>query len=1038
MKGELEFEDELIHHLESIGGTKQWKYEPHIKTVDDLWKNFRTILERNNADKLKGIPLTENEFLQVKSVIANLRSPYEAGRWIYGMNGVTQVEINRDERNDGTGGEHVFLTVFDQDQIGAGNTTYQVVNQIKIPKVLPGRQNRRLDTTLLINGLPIIHIEEKFENHDAKEALNQIYQYIDEKVFTGIFSTVQIFVGITPYQALYMANTDTKSFNLDFAFQWQTEKDSKPVYDWRTFCNLMLSIPMAHKLATNYMILDGDIKHKNLMVMRPYQVYATKIVIEKLKNHIFGIDKQEVGYIWHTTGSGKTISSFKTAWLASRLPNVDKVIFLVDRIALTKQTYDNYNAYDPDTDEDNKSGVINDTVNTRELARKLYSKDRSNSILVTSIQKMNKQVHSKGFKATDKHIVFIVDEAHRSTNGQMLLDIKKAFPLSAWVGYTGTPTFDENLTFQAFGEPLHTYTIREAIADENVLGFKVDFENTLPEHELKGEVLPQLLKKKYPAWNEHEINDKIARMEPSEVDELIDSRLFDNNQNHVTAVVDDIFAKWRNRSNVSKYSAILTVHTGGNTPSIPMAMMYYYEFAKKNEERIAEGKEPLRVTVTFSQSKDNKEEQLDNNRGLREVMNNYNKMFNTSFDDTTVNEYFSDVMSRLRGEESGPKLDLVIVVNQLLTGYDAKKVNTLYVDRTLSGANLIQAYSRTNRIDNHHDKPFGRIVNYRWPEISKRLMDEALRVYARRESASVQEMLDSGEGDIMAEPFETVVTKTREILEQIAALTDNYSEVPPSEHERQVLVPLISRYNSNVSKLKQDEKFDYDNPQELLDTLNISRDEEIWITSTLIYGCPGHTAGNNRLDFSELDFQIEHISEVEVNYDYIADLLAQLINDVHDNKTDIEQTYQAFNRAVNQLEDRKEAEHLKATADAVMQGEQVVAESDYPVQGSDIHKIVHNHKDDSLRQEILAFKRKWGIVDIATANTLIKTMLQRHQLESDDLNSGDELSDLLNIAVKLYQTDSSDEEIRNLPKITYRNQFREAMKRFADSVALKY
>lgn len=284
----------------------------------------------------------------------------------------------------------MVLTVFKQDEGGAGDTTYQIVNQIRREHVQAGNPDRRFDTTLLINGLPIIHIEEKADRHDALEGLNQIRQYIGEGLFGDIYSTTQILIGMTPHDTRYMANTDARSFNTDFAFHWQNEADNSVVWEWRSFCDKMLSIPMAHYMATQYMILDGARDRKQLMVMRPYQVYATRRVIEKLRAHVFGTDPLEVGYVWHTTGSGKTVSSFKTAWLASRLPNVDKVVFLVDRRALTSQTYDNYAAYDPDTDDDNNGGVISDTRNTGDLRRRLKSTRSENNIIVTSIQKMGR------------------------------------------------------------------------------------------------------------------------------------------------------------------------------------------------------------------------------------------------------------------------------------------------------------------------------------------------------------------------------------------------------------------------------------------------------------------------------------------------------------------------------------------------------------------------------------------------------------------------------------------------------------------------
>ena len=259
---------------------------------------------------------------------------------------------------------------------------------------------------------------------------------------SDIYSTLQILVAITPNNVKYMANTTAEAFNKDFAFNWQRKSDNAIVRNWREFADSMLSIPMAHQMATNYMILDGTKNKEALKVMRPYQVYATQKVIDGLKRIDFEFGDNKVGYIWHTTGSGKTITSFKTAWLASRMPKIDKVVFLVDRIALTNQTTDNYRAYDPDAlmtamgsfDED-PSGSIRDTKSTADLSRKLKSKD--NGIIVTSVQKLDRLVKRPSFSAPDKNIVFIVDEAHRSTGGDSFKAIQKAFKRAAWVGYTG-------------------------------------------------------------------------------------------------------------------------------------------------------------------------------------------------------------------------------------------------------------------------------------------------------------------------------------------------------------------------------------------------------------------------------------------------------------------------------------------------------------------------------------------------------------------------------------------------------------------------
>ena len=555
-QSELKFELEVIDYLTKIGGVKQWEYKKGIKTTEQLWNNFKKILEQNNHARLDE-PLSVTEFNQVKKIISSINSPYQAGQFLYGVNGVSEIEIDLDD------GRHVFLTVFDQAQVGGGNTVYQVVNQIERPKVIDGKQNRRFDVTLLINGLPIVQIELKKALHNATEALNQMEQYIAEKQFSDIFSTLQILIAMTPFDIRYMANTTLQNFNRAFAFNWQDEETAHPVRSWQTFADKVLSIPMAHDLATRYMILDGTKNKESIKVMRPYQVYATKRVLDKVRKYNFKYDDGKLGYVWHTTGSGKTITSFKTAWLASRLPNVDKVIFLVDRIALTNQTADAYRAYDPVAGFEGKTGVVSDTANISDLHRKLTKKSDKN-IIVTSIQKMSRYVTKENFKPLDDNILFIVDEAHRSTgdgtqNEGMLETIRKALPTSAWVGYTGTPKFPE--TREIFGDLLHAYTIKEAIADKNVLGFKVEFKETIE-----------------------------PPKDPTEedIDDNIRGSVYDYSPEHVELVVEDIFDNWKERSNNRKYNALFTVHVGGNRPSTPRAWSILTNLWKKTVKETRE------------------------------------------------------------------------------------------------------------------------------------------------------------------------------------------------------------------------------------------------------------------------------------------------------------------------------------------------------------------------------------------------------------------------------------------------------------------
>ena len=709
-KPELQFEQEVIEYLTKIGGTKQWEYRHDIKTTKELWDNFKHILEKNNHDRLKGEKLSKMEFAQVKKVITEIDTPYKAGQFLYGVNGVSQAEVDLDN------GEHVILTVFDQAKVGGGDTVYQIVNQIKRPKVVDGKPNRRFDVTLLINGLPIIQIELKKALHSTTESLNQMKQYVAEKQYSGIYSTLQILIAMTPYQIKYMANTTLDSFNRAFAFEWQDEDDATPVRHWKEFADKVLSIPMAHDMATRYMVLDGTKNKESIKVMRSYQMLATKRVLDKVNKHDFSYDDGRLGYVWHTTGSGKTITSFKTAWLASRSPKVDKVVFLVDRIALTNQTADAYRAYDPVASFEGKTGVVSDTANVSDLQRKLTRKSDKN-IIVTSIQKMARYVARKSFKPLDKNILFIVDEAHRSTgNGvdenSMLESIRKAIPNSAWVGYTGTPIFannskksrkpKESKTHTIFGELLHAYTIKEAISDRNVLGFNVEFKETIE--------APK-----------DQSND--------EIDNNVRGSVYDNSEEHVELVVKDIFDHWKERSNDRKYNALFTVHVGGNKASTPRAMEYFDKFNEINQTKAPEDR--LRVGISFSADTSNSDHQLKTNENLDRAIKTYNEMFGTTYDRTSAKQYTEDLVRRLnKTADDGKYLDLVIVVDQLLTGFDAPELNTLYVDRILKSANLIQAYSRTNRVHDLIAKPWGNVVNYRWPERNEYLMNEAFAVYS--------------------------------------------------------------------------------------------------------------------------------------------------------------------------------------------------------------------------------------------------------------------------------------------------------------------
>lgn len=1064
---ENQFETELIQyitsgtitkpeHLDGIGDfmvndnladyvvkTKLWKYEPKIKKTEQLWANFKRILEQHNQNTLEH-PLSVVEFNQVKKIISDIQTPYQAGQFLYGLNGVSQIEIDLDD------GKHVFLTVFDQKQIGAGDTVYQVVNQIERPAIISGKQDRRFDTTLLINGLPIIQIEEKRDTHDINEALNQMHQYIDENQYRDIFSTLQILVAMTPNNVKYMANTTSDKFNKDFAFNWQRKSDNGIVRNWKEFADSMLSIPMAHQMATNYMILDGTKNKQMLKVMRPYQVYATQNVIERLKRVDFELGIGKVGYIWHTTGSGKTITSFKTAWLASRMPRIDKVIFVVDRIALTKQTYENYRAYDPDASDD-ALGSVQDTRKTNELSRRLKSKD--NNIIITSVQKLDTLVKRKSFKAPEKNIVFIVDEAHRSTGGDSFSNIQKAFKRSAWVGYTGTPMFDDTTkglrTEDIFGPLLHAYTIREAIADRNVLGFKVDFETTIDETQMKENYLPSFYKERYPKWTEEEIAVKIANLSYDDMDDAVEPSFYDENPEHIKLVVEDIFKNWRNRSNEGKYNALFTTHVGGGKASTPMAMMYFKEFQRVNSSNRKTGEPTLRVAVTFSQNSSNNDSMLATNQGLHDAITAYNDEFGTSFGMDDVSGYTQDVTSRLNKTVSDGKfLDIVIVVDQLLTGFDAPELNTLYVDRTLKGAGLIQAYSRTNRIADMQEKPWGRVVNYRWPAQNEKLMNQALAIYANKDSANLSDEERSKQNvnaGITAPKFEDTFKKVKETVGKLSSLTKEFVQLPPSEKQKDFMLELLRDYNIGMAKLKQYDSdevdgqkigFNYDNPDELVEKLGMTSEQETMLTTVLTNELKTYISKEKKIPLYQIELRMTHVKDVKIDYDYLTELVEQLLNQVHEGKDDeAKATQEKIKQFANGLDDRNYATKIMNAAVAIIKGHFPPAGSNfkYPAKLEYSELIIQAANNISLDRVFLDFRNKWGITDIITSAQM-RELFSRHRYGQKDLDDTGQIRDIIAQASMRYKDLAVDEEIQKLSKIKYRNGIRDAIYELADEM----
>lgn len=750
-KKEAEFEDALIKVLFNKGWSSEVIMYP---TEEDLIQNWANILFDNNQsiDRLNGCPLTSGEMQQIMEQIKTLRTPLMLNKFI---NGKT-ISITRDNVDDKLHfGKEVSLKIYDRKEIAAGQSRYQIARQPKFKASSKILNDRRGDIMLLINGMPVIHIELKRSGVPVSEACNQIQKYSHEGVFSGLFSLVQIFVAMTPDETLYFANPGSwDAFNPDYYFHW-ADFNNEVINDWKGIASNLISIPMAHQLIGFYTVADDT--DGVLKVMRSYQYYAASAISDKVSKTKWGEGNQRGGFIWHTTGSGKTMTSFKSAQLIANSKDADKVVFLTDRIELGNQSYIEYNNFADDGES------VQKTEDTYVLITKLKSSAPADTLIVTSIQKMsNIKNDENGMNAHDieeigkKRIVFIVDECHRSTFGEMLSTIKSTFPNAIFFGFTGTPIFEENQkkmsqTSTIFGGELHRYVLADGIRDKNVLGFDPRMVQTFKENDVRKQVAlaeakANNVEEAFADEKKREVFNKFMNDVPMAGYENDDGKYvkgvedyLPNSQyiepEHQNAVVNDICDNWSILSVNKKFHAIFA------TSSIPEAIEYYGLFKDKMPS--------LKVTCLFDPHISNEDGEYKNTYkgkpvalfkedGLVKILNDYNDMFGQDFTIPTHASFKKDVSLRLAHKEKystitrtpEKMLDLLIVVDQMLTGFDSKWVNTLYMDKILQYENLIQAMSRTNRLFKSNEKPYGVIKYYRRPFTMKAYIDEAVKTYS--------------------------------------------------------------------------------------------------------------------------------------------------------------------------------------------------------------------------------------------------------------------------------------------------------------------
>lgn len=728
-ESELSIENQLIHQLTKE--KSQWTLREDIHTFQDLWNNFRGILVRNNKELFDEHPLTDNEFLQVQN---QLRFPtfYDGAKWMLGENGIARVSIQREDASLGT----VQPVVFKRVDIAGGSSVYEVVHQIEFERKEKMNRDRRGDVTLLINGLPMIHIELKNRSHPYKEAFNQIKKYLKEGAFRDIFSCLQMFVVSNGTDTRYIAAASENALNEKFLSVW-LDDNNQPQSDYLTFSKAVLSIPAAHKMVSQYTVLDSE--RKAIIMLRPYQIHAIEAIRDAVNPYSEG--GTHSGYIWHTTGSGKTLTSYKAAHYLAQIPSVDKVIFVVDRKDLDNQTTGAFQAYaEYDTID------VNETDNTGDLVKKLLA--GSGDVIVTTIQKL--QIVMKRYPEESKkyeklhslHLVFIVDECHRAVSPQAQDQLNHYFTNPLWYGFTGTPIFSEDAkdsagdlpktTEEQFGKCLNKYTIKEALHDGSVLGFQVEYHNTFNLEELAR-------KNSITNWEKDEDGYGLESV-------LIKKKLIDaayEDEGHMLKVVDFIINKSAgkfglNRGKGNTYTAILT------TSSIKQAQRYYDLF-----KRVKAGKEPTvtineeikrklsdfpKVAITYSVS-ENTDMASFNQDKMKESMKDYNDLFGTQFTMEQLNAYNANVNDRLARKKKlfqvrEAQLDLVIVVDRLLTGFDAPSLSTLFIDRKpMRSYSIIQTFSRTNRLFDNL-KRYGQIVSFQAPAHFKRAVDHAMKLYS--------------------------------------------------------------------------------------------------------------------------------------------------------------------------------------------------------------------------------------------------------------------------------------------------------------------
>ncbi|SES13008.1 type I restriction endonuclease subunit R [Salipaludibacillus aurantiacus] len=790
---EAKLEENMIKQLINQG------YEPvKIPNYASLITNFRSQINLFNEKKLNGYPLTDNEFNRLLTTIE--------GKSIF-----HSAKILRDkqiiERDDGT---QVYIELL--------NTRDWCKNlfQVTTQTTVTGKYENRYDVTILINGLPLVQVELKRRGLDFKEAFNQIQRYRKHS-YKGLYRYIQIFVISNGMDTKYFSNSDGDIL-YGFTFFWSDEKN-KIITNLQEFTETFLQRCHTAKMISRYMIISDA--GKSLMVMRPYQVYAVEALVNR------ALETKNNGYIWHTTGSGKTLTSFKTSQILANEPSIKKVFFLVDRQDLDSQTTEEFNKF--------QEGSVDSTDRTDVLVKQI--RDLTSPFIVTTIQKMANAVKNPRYasdmeKYKDERVIFIIDECHRSQFGKMHTDISRHFQNAQYFGFTGTPRLLENksqdgrTTADLFEKCLHTYLIKEAIRDGNVLGFSVEYNRTF--------------------------SAKIDEGDQTKV-QGIDTEEVWMHEDRLNLIVDDILANHERKARSKGYTAIFTVD------SIPMLVKYYKLFKEKDHDFNIAG---IYTYGANEESEGNDEHSRDS---LEKMINDYNEMFGTNYSTHTWDGYFKDVSKKVKSAQ----IDILIVVRMFLTGFDSKTLNTLYVDKNLKYHDLLQAYSRTNRVEKS-TKPHGNIVCYR---NLKENTDEAIRIFSQTDSVD----------DVLMKSFEEYLAMFHDALDKVKGMATNPEDVDTleSEEDQKAFIEWFRHLSKILVRLKTFSQFDFGPDQLHIDSQTYEDFKSKYLK----------IADRTRRDvektsiLQDVDFELELMHTDRINVDYIMNMIKNLNFDDKSNMT---------------------------------------------------------------------------------------------------------------------------------------------------------